>query len=145
MQLFFLNFKPIGRGKVEKEALTVKAIRAKSFFEELSGSNRKIGFDSCSISGVTQWMDVKRELIEPCEAAHFSSFISEDMRMFPCSFMANTESYGDLRKQSMLSIWQENEAFKRFRIVELQERCKACNYQIDCKGGCRLYDEINFC
>lgn len=143
--IIFLNLKPTGRGKIVNEALKVKANRVKSFFEKLSGASRKIGFDSCSISGITQWMDVRRELIEPCEAARFSAFINEDMRMFPCSFMVDTELFGDLRKQSILSIWQESEAFKRFRIVELKEGCKACSYHKDCQGGCRLYDEINFC
>ena len=143
--IIFLNFKPTGRGKAENETLKIKVDRAKSFFENIAKTNKKIGFDSCSISGITQWMKVRSEVIESCEAARFSAFISEDMKMYPCSFMADTKMYGDLRKQSMLSIWQENEAFKRFRINEKRERCKACKYYQDCKGGCRLYDDINFC
>lgn len=143
--IIFLNFKPVGRGKAENEMLKVKADRAKRFFENLTGSNRKIGFDSCSISGITQWMDVRPEMIESCEAARFSAFISEDMKMYPCSFMADTVMFGDLRKQSMLSIWQENKYFKSFRIIEEPERCFGCQYYKGCKGGCRLFKEINFC
>lgn len=44
--------------------------------------------------------DVKPVFLESCEAARFSAFISEDMIMYPCSFMVNTDMYANLREMS---------------------------------------------
>ncbi len=139
--LIFLNYKPV-RGK--KELLTRE--RAKVFFEVVNKCQSiKVGFDSCSMSGIVQWVDSPSCLLEPCEAARFSAFISEDLKMYPCSFMIGQENYGDLRKESLLNIWQNNELFKKSRQDAKPSRCVGCqNYEI-CKGGCRLFEEINFC
>ncbi|MDD2215696.1 MAG: radical SAM protein [Eubacteriales bacterium] len=140
--IIFLNFKPVGRGK---GSMGLSNDRAKTFFERLAKTDRKIGFDSCSISGIVRWMNVKPEFVESCEAARFSAFIREDLKMYPCSFMSGTEAYGDLRERTMLEIWQENEAFKRFRLDAPDVSCNGCDHWRMCKGGCRLYKEINFC
>ena len=105
----------------------------------------KVGFDSCSISGIAQWMNVPDVLVEPCEAARFSAFISEDLKMYPCSFMVEKGWYGDLRKHSLIDVWQKNEFFYKFRGNGLPERCINCRFSGTCKGGCRLFKEINFC
>lgn len=141
--IVFLNYKPVGRAK--KSGINIPSEIAENFFDKLSGSNRKIGFDSCSISGICKWMNVKPELVEECEAARFSSFISEDMKMYPCSFMIDKGYCGDLRRQSILEVWQNNEFFKQYRNKTILEKCKGCVSASICNGGCRLYPSINFC
>ena len=143
--IVFLNYKPVGRGKSGTEKVNVSDERAKHLFNKLTKIDRKIGFDSCSISGISRWMDVRPELVESCEAARFSAFISEEMKMYPCSFMADSKSYGDLKKHTMLSIWQENETFIRFRHDTAIDHCFGCKHFEMCKGGCKLFPEINFC
>ena len=142
--IVFLNYKPVGRAQL-KDELTLAPERAEQFFKIVAGSNRKIGFDSCSISGICQWMNIKPELVEACEAARFSAFISEDMKMYPCSFMVDKGFYGDLRQNSLLKVWQNNEYFKLFRERDVLEKCKGCMVSSICNGGCRLYPSINFC
>jgi radical SAM protein with 4Fe4S-binding SPASM domain len=105
----------------------------------------KIGFDSCSMSGIVRWMNVPRYLVEPCEAARFSAFVSEDMKMYPCSFMVDKEWCGDLRKNSLVDIWKSNEYFLKFRDNLLPLRCEGCGFSDVCRGGCRLFEEINWC
>lgn len=139
--IIFLNYKPVQEGGyvIDKESVRL-------FFEAVNKCSRvKIGFDSCSISGISRWMDTPAYLVEPCEAARFSAFISEDMKMYPCSFMIGRGYCGDLRKNTLLDVWQENEYFKRFRNNDAPERCSGCGYYKDCKGGCRLFPDINFC
>lgn len=142
--IIFLNYKPIGREGMSLMPLDFKKIE--SFFKAANDCKIvKVGFDSCSISGIVKWMNVPEVLVESCEAARFSAFISEDMKMYPCSFMIDKGWYGDLRKYSLIDIWQKNEFFHKFRDNSILERCSDCCFSRVCKGGCRLFEEINFC
>ena len=142
--VIFLNYKPIGGGW--EELMPRGYEKAESFFKAANDCNSvKIGFDSCSISGIVKWMKVPEVLIESCEAARFSCFISEDMKMYPCSFMVSRGCYGDLRNESLIDIWQNNVHFVRFRENELPKKCLGCRHSDVCKGGCRMFEEINFC
>ena len=139
--VIFLNYKPVKGGFSQ-----IGINRARTFFETVSRcQNLKIGFDSCCISGIVQWMKVPACLVESCEAARVSAFISEKMRMYPCSFMVDNKEYGDLSKEKLGDVWQENALFKRFREDSLHSRCTACQHAEICRGGCRLYEQINWC
>lgn len=142
--IIFLNYKPLGR---EGETLLPKELdKVERFFRAANECrNVKVGFDSCSISGIAKWMEVPKILVESCEAARFSAFISEDMKMYPCSFMVGKGWYGDLRRESLLDIWQKNEYFQQYRLELVPERCIGCRIYNLCKGGCHLYPSINFC
>lgn len=61
--------------------------------------------------------DVKPVFLESCEAARFSAFISEDMKMYPCSFMINTDMYANLREMSLKQIWRSQ---KLSKIIGIQ-------------------------
>ena len=139
----FLNYKPINRTYILQH---IDKNKLRQFFQAVSDSNAvKIGFDSCSISGIVNMMDVPAFLIESCEAARFSAFISEELKMYPCSFMVGTDMYGALRTHTMLDIWQSNDAFKRFREKIRNNPCTNCKFEGLCKGGCRFLPEINLC
>ncbi len=142
--IIFLNYKPLGR---EGLALMPKERdKVERFYRAANNcKDVKIGFDSCSISGIARWMDVPNVLVESCEAARFSAFISEDMKMYPCSFMVDKGLYGDLRRESLLDIWQTNEYFQQYRREQVPGRCIGCHIYNLCKGGCHLYPSINFC
>ena len=140
--LIFLNYKPINR---RFKGVKASKTQLKQFFEAVKGSQIKIGFDSCSISGILKWLDSPKEFLEACEAARFSAFISEDLMMYPCSFMVNTKMRGDLKKESLLDIWRNNEHFKAMRQPKLRNDCINCCFKVDCKGGCNFLPEINFC
>lgn len=142
--IVFLNYKPLGN--IGNEMIPSDMTEAELFFRTVNACKElKIGFDSCSISGIAKWMDVPNVLVESCEAARFSCFISEDMKMYPCSFMIEQGGYGDLRKEPLLDIWQRHESFKKWREQENHVRCNDCGHVGICKGGCRLFDEINYC
>ena len=139
--LIFLNYKPV-RGRF----VSLDRERARLFFEAVNRSlGIKVGFDSCSMSGIVQWVDSPSCLLESCEAARFSAFVSEDLKMYPCSFMVGNRACGDLRKDSLIDVWQNNALFRQFRDETLPERCGSCRFSNVCKGGCRLFEEINFC
>ena len=104
--IIVLNYKPIVQSQ---NNLILSQSEEEIFYKAVSLSEGlNIGFDSCSVPGIVTYLKTKKELIEPCEAARFSAFISEDMKMYPCSFMANTDYYGDLRKSSLIEIWRNN-------------------------------------
>lgn len=141
--IIVLNYKPIG----DAQSLMVKNIeRLKAFYESVSACKSvKVGFDSCCLPGIVTWMKVNPSLVDSCEAARFSAFISEDMKMYPCSFMANTDQYGDLRKNSLLEIWQKHTAFVKHRESIMNNSCVSCIHKSVCKGGCVFMPEINQC
>ena len=141
--LIFLNYKPINTQYVTKDIVQEKL---KNFFSTVSVCNIiKIGFDSCSISGLVQYMHIPNFLVESCEAARFSAFISEDLKMYPCSFMVGTNKYGDLKSNSMIDIWKNNDAFSDHRSKILNCNCNNCIHENLCMGGCPFLPDINFC
>lgn len=141
--LIFLNYKPINKSL----DLSIKdKSKIETFFRTASECKTiKIGFDSCCISGIAQWMNVYPFFMESCEAGRFSAFISEEMQMYPCSFMANTDSYEDLRKHNMIDIWRNSNVFTGFRNIIQNCHCKECKFERLCNGGCHFLPEINFC
>lgn len=142
--IIFLNYKPIGEG-LNYAVDDVDAL--KRFFEAANNCKSvKIGFDSCSMSGIVKWMrNIKPVFLESCEAARFSAFISEDMKMYPCSFMVGTKMYGDLRYNSLKEIWRNSLPFKSFRRKIQTNDCHGCEHEKLCKGGCLFLPEINMC
>lgn len=141
--LIILNYKPIVSSPTE---MVTDNETLSNFYRTVSDCKTlKIGFDSCCIPGIVTWMNVHHSLIESCEAARFSAFISEDMKMYPCSFMVNTDEYGDLHKSTLKDIWQYNKSFIDFRRKGLSSRCANCSHQDLCKGGCPIFPAINQC
>ncbi len=141
--VILLNYKPIGGSR---DLLERDYSRLKAFYESASKCKSvKIGFDSCCVPGIVTWMNVAPALIDSCEAARFSAFVSEDMKMYPCSFMINTKLFGDLRKESMIEIWQSHPAFVKHRESIRHNSCTCCKFQVVCKGGCLFMPEINQC
>lgn len=143
--IIFLNYKPNGISSDYR--LLKNSNNLKNFFSLISNNRYpfKIGFDSCSISGILIYLNINPCYVEPCEATRFSAFISEDMKMYPCSFMCNTNMYGDLRKQSMRDIWLNNTYFQEFRYKIINSNCDGCKFNKICLGGCHFIEEINLC
>lgn len=138
-----LNYKPVGGSR---DLMVKDRERQQVFYESASACKSvKIGFDSCCVPGILKWMKVNPALIDSCEAARFSAFVSEDMKMYPCSFMVNTEQFGDLRKNKLIDIWQTHPAFVRQREMVRHHACEGCDYQALCKGGCVFMPYINQC
>ncbi|GHU69029.1 hypothetical protein FACS189413_07190 [Bacteroidia bacterium] len=142
--IIFLNYKPINSSH---NLLLKESSLLEDFFEQVKNNKThfKIGFDSCSISGIVSYMNVNKIFYESCEAARFSAFISEDLKMYPCSFMVNTDNFGNLKTNSILDIWQHNESFIVHRSKMLNNQCSDCCFEPECKGGCRFLENINLC
>ena len=124
-----LCYKPIR----SSSDLMIKDIqKLQRFYKAVYSCNAvKIGFDSCSVSGIVSWMDVNSALIESCESARFSAFISEDLRMYPCSFMVNTNLFGDLQSQSLTDIWHKHPAFVAHRETIIVRHARYKNYAME--------------
>lgn len=138
-----LTYKPIASSS---DLMVKDAQKLQQFYEAVSSCTAvKIGFDSCSVSGIVRWMNVNSSLIESCESARFSAFISEDLRMYPCSFMVNTHLFGDLKSQSLIDIWHNHPAFVTHRERIKNNSCSTCKVQNLCNGGCVFFPEINQC
>jgi radical SAM protein with 4Fe4S-binding SPASM domain len=142
--IIYLNYKPINSSR---ELLLKNSSLLQDFFEQVekNKTHLKIGFDSCSISGIVKYLNVSKIFYESCEAARFSAFISEDLKMYPCSFMINTDCFGDLKDYSIIDIWKNSQSFISHRNKILNHNCKHCSLSTECNGGCCFMECINLC
>lgn len=130
--LIFLNYKPIGRHSSSK-LLLKNSDRVEHFFrlatEKAHGF--RIGFDTCTVTGIARFTNTPHICYEGCDAGRFSMFVSEDMKIYPCSFMVEAGYEGTpIAETSMQDIWRNGEPFKRIRGKLGAGGCKDARVQI---------------
>ena len=144
--IIFLNYKPVGRGN--DYSLLLKHSKKLNKFFTLSTSHKhkfKIGFDSCMASGLATFTNVSSLFFDGCEAGRFSMFISEDMRMYPCSFMAIDYEGIKITENNILEEWRNSQLFKQIRDRIINNSCNTCKHANICLGGCPIFEEIGLC
>ncbi|MBV6459407.1 MAG: Coenzyme PQQ synthesis protein E [Fimbriimonadaceae bacterium] len=143
----FLNYKPIGR-VVSKHLLLNRSPRLEEFFVlATSGSAPfRIGFDTCTITGLARLGRAPAVSIEGCDAGRFSMFLSERMEVYPCSFMVEAGYPGiPLKDTTLLQIWNDADGFRRIRDQHRGPGCSTCQTRSECLSGCPLFPEMNLC
>lgn len=142
----FLLYKPVGLG-VEDNVLKADDPRVKEFFDLINKGHfhHKIGFDSCSCSGIINYTDnINLESLDFCEGARFSAYIDAKMNIMPCSFAnQNSEWFVNLRDHTIQEAW-DSEIFEKFRY-SLRHSCSGCPKRQNCAGGCPLVNQITLC
>jgi len=145
--LIFLNYKPIGRYSGSK--LLLKKSNQVGFFFQLATEKPhkfRIGFDTCTVTGLARFTNTPQICYEGCDAGRFSMFISEDMRMYPCSFMVEAGYEGTpIVGNNMQDYWENGDSFNRIRNGLSSGGCAGCRKADLCLGGCPLFPEINLC
>lgn len=140
--IIFLNYKPQNESDRDNLKNTKKI---SEFFHIINHKILpfKVGFDSCSISFLVKEVnDLNIESVDFCEAGRFSAFISEEMKMYPCSFMINKIKGEDLHIKDIENVWTNGEDFKLIREKINNNNCGKCKYFDICHGGCKIF-EIN--
>jgi radical SAM protein with 4Fe4S-binding SPASM domain len=73
-------------------------------------------------------------------------FVSEDMKMYPCSFMVEAGYEGiPIVGDNMQTHWQAGNDFVKIRNKLGSGSCDSCKSPGLCLGGCPLFPEINLC
>jgi radical SAM protein with 4Fe4S-binding SPASM domain len=137
--------KAVGLGS-PKNVLTPKDPRVAELFSLIDRGKHKfkVGMDSCSVPGIINYChNVIPEVIEPCEGARFSCYITPYMLLLPCSFDQAHQFGVSLRENTLEQAWNST-AFESFRNI-LATRCPACGKRESCMGGCPLLPEIVLC
>ncbi len=143
--IIFLNYKPVGRRTHAHQPLRGSPL-VERFFRLAASSHRfRIGFDSCLVTGLARFTDVSPVCFDGCEAGRFSMFVSEDMRMYPCSFMVGDEHGIAVDPDNMLHVWRDSALFVAIRERLAAGPCPGCERGTTCLGGCPLFAEINLC
>lgn len=145
--IIFLNYKPVGNGKDNSKLLRNNPLLRK-FFNLVDNKQHscKIGFDSCMVSGIVQYMNnINLTSLEPCDAGRFSAYISEDLKMYPCSFMMEHYQGESLHEKSFMEIWDHSDTFKETRNNLGGSRCRSCFQRENCLNGCPFLREIDIC
>jgi radical SAM protein with 4Fe4S-binding SPASM domain len=145
--IIFLNYKPAGRD-TDKELLLNKSLLLPEFFRLVTKNNFpfRIGFDSCSVSGLLRWGTVAELSVEHCDAGRFSLFVSETLDVYPCSFMVSS-SYpaASLKSHSLIEIWETHPTFLKIRMQHKTSKCSACGIRECQLSGCPLFPEMDLC
>lgn len=145
--IIFLNYKPSGR-KVFEQRLLRHSPRVQEFFDLATSEDAqlKVGFDSCCVSGVFARTKTNTSMVDACDAGRFSLFVSEDMKVYPCSFQTGLKEGDQLTEQNTIKdIWLNSENMKGFRDYFSSNRCSGCSFQKTCKNGCPIFDELVVC
>jgi radical SAM protein with 4Fe4S-binding SPASM domain len=135
---------PLGRGKQEQElSLTMgqfleigKYIRSTRPKAKTAGLEI-VPADSC---GFCSSLDFPEMGWKGCGAGRFSCGIMSDGRIKGCLSWPDTEVEGDLRKESLWSIWFADKAFSRQRFLTMEDMkgdCARCDVALECGGGCQ--------
>lgn len=72
-------------------------------------------------------------------------YISEDMKMYPCSFMVNKIEGVPVTEDNVQTVWRSHDSFSGIRELLKINTCQECSVQDICFGGCPVYPEINIC
>jgi radical SAM protein with 4Fe4S-binding SPASM domain len=145
--IVFLNYKPVGRFADEKLLLN-KSPRVEEFFKLATSGQRgfRIGFDTCTITGLARLGDAPAISLEGCDAGRFSLFVSEKMEVYPCSYMVEAGYQGiPLKGSSLAEIWRNHSSFRRIRAKHAERGCADCTTPHQCLSGCPLFPEMNLC
>ena len=145
--IIFLNYKPSGR-KVFEEKLLRNSQRLDEFFELATSSKKKlkVGFDACCVSGVFARTNANTSMVDACDAGRFSMYVSEDLKVHPCSFQSGLADGDQLDEFTTLSeIWTKSANMNAFRGYFSSDRCGGCSHRSVCMNGCPLFDELVVC
>lgn len=143
--VIFLLHKPVGQGSQEN-VLQTNDPKVKEFFTAVDqfSTSFKIGFDSCSIPGILNFTkNIDRMSVEPCEASRYSTYVSSDMKMLPCSFDQSHRWAVDLKHYTIEEAWN-SKSFKDFQN-SMKKSCPGCSDRSDCYGGCPIINSITLC
>jgi radical SAM protein with 4Fe4S-binding SPASM domain len=145
--LVFLNYKPVGR-YADERLLANRSPRLEEFFRLATAVRHpwRIGFDTCTITGLARFGEAHDVSLEGCDAGRFSLFVSEDLQVYPCSFMVEAGYEGvPLRETTLQEIWQQHPAFSRIRAQHASGGCADCRTPSHCLSGCPLFPQMNLC
>lgn len=145
--IVFLNYKPVGR-RADHTLLLNRSSRVTEFFDLATTKRYKfrIGFDTCSITGLAPLGRTPEICLEGCDAGRFSLFVSEKMQVYPCSFMVEAGPQGaSLKGTSLSDIWKHHPLFRGIRARHAEHRCGGCTSHPQCLSGCPIFPEMNLC
>lgn len=143
--VIFLLHKPVGLGT--KEDMITKDNKDFLNFLDLVNEREfpyKIGFDSCTVPALINLDKVDPNCLDTCEGGRWSAYITQDMKLLPCSFDNQEQKWAvDLAQYSIAEAW-ESSTFNDFRN-HFSHSCPDCKHRTSCMGGCPIVPEIVLC
>ncbi len=145
--IIFLNYKPSGR-RVFEDRLLRNSPRVDEFFKLATSEKAKlkVGFDACCVSGVFARTNTDHSLVDACDAGRFSLFVSEDMKVHPCSFQTGLEEGDQITEtNSIFEIWKSSPNMRAFRDYFSSDHCGSCSLKSSCMNGCPIFEKLVVC
>ncbi|GAA5107573.1 hypothetical protein GCM10023211_08840 [Orbus sasakiae] len=145
--IIFLNYKPSGRKIFERKMLR-NSSRLDEFFNLATSPQKKlkVGFDACCVSAVFARTNASTVMVDACDAGRFSVYVSEDLKVYPCSFQSGLIEGDKLDdKTSFLDIWTKSQNMRSFRRYFSSDQCSGCNHKSVCMNGCPIFEKLVVC
>ena len=138
------GFMPMGRGKTNKERLSLSPPRMKELVEYLV--SRNIGVSSYKLTLKPPPTDpVDYSQSGSCSAATSSCSITPEGNVVPCTHFWGMNGE-NLREHSFEWIWENSNLLNYFRSILLSDikgPCKDCKWLSLCHGGCKAENYAN--
>ena len=126
----FLLFKPQGKGKNLLDWIPTED-QIKRFSEAIKDQKCKfkIGMDSCTVCGLKRvgrkFSKMEEMMLDTCEAARMSCYITPDMKLIPCSFSNHEKEGVSLLDTPFKDVWSSGKSFLNFR-EKLEKNPNSC-------------------
>jgi mycofactocin biosynthetic radical S-adenosylmethionine protein MftC len=127
------RFRPSGRGKYNRDALTPDKDQLEAFAEWLGQHDLVRTGDSffCLTSEKR-----RRNGLDMCGAAKMTCCISPTGDVYPCAFLQEEPfKVGNVSSMSFKQMWDNSIVFNQLRNLNV-ETCKTCSRFESCRGGC---------
>lgn len=86
----------------------------------------------------TQWKDKITLRLHACGAGQYNLKITSEGKVSTCICQDASEFIvGDLHTQNIDEIWESAEVLNFRSLYQNIPECSACQYQLECRGGCR--------
>ena len=108
-----------------------------------SNLNINIAEDAPYIPLMTPDSDMLNELLPQfgCPAKGMVCEVDAYGNMSPCGFLKGLIGKsligGNIKKESIIDIWNNSSSFEKIRNIEFPEKCGKCSHYGKCLGGCR--------
>lgn len=151
--IHFMCLMPSGRGNVFYERLKLTTDQKVSLTKKMrklkERYKRKIGIDCANFYqqppskgfNPDDSYDLVDRIYAGCEATRVKAVVTASGDVIGCEILRDLKG-GNIRENSFIDIWENNDVFKYIRSRNAQSiegKCKTCKYVVACVGDCPSY------
>jgi len=130
-------YRPVGSGAADCAKLALSAEEVRETFHTLQrlSENTSVKIEVPHFPHRSQRKGIYRGF--GCVGGNIYCHIDSSGNIYPCSFLTKDFKGGNIKAESLKSVWLNSAAFRRFRGLPGNDVCRQCEHFSACRGGCR--------